>query len=402
MAKKPNFPNFEPEKQEPKMDKIQSLPAWVKRSLITSVIGGILFIFTYFILVDVVWIRGNEMGVHESWFSGLDPTPVQPGIHFYFPGFAHDVIHYDMSSQIYVMNNKPDKPHKMKKDEEFGEGREVDAYTVQSTEGQSMVISLSLRWRPNPDHLVDLHRTVRHSIEEKILRNTLIGVVKNKATTRKAIDAYSGEGLVRLQQDIEHELTDPKGSMSEKGIIVENFVVEAIDLDPNYITEIKTKQIAVQRELRAKQEQIAALAEAEKAKAEAQADYNRKVVEAERDKQTGILAAEKSAEQQVIAAEADKKRQVLAAEAEKDSSELRAQAILAIGKAEADAKKMQLLAYGAEGSDNFVRIEVAKSMAEAFKNISGYLPSDMKINVLTSNFMESLNSFLSNRKDTKQ
>lgn len=398
MAKKVTFSNFEPEKPEPKMTS-NNMPTWLKRSLVTSVIGSILFIFIYFVLVDVVWIRGNEMGVHESWYGGLDPNPVSPGIHFYFPGFAHDVIHYDMSSQIYVMNNKPERN---KKNDEFGEGREVDAYTVQSTEGQSMVISLSLRWRPNPEHLVDLHRTVRHSIEEKILRNTLIGVVKNNATTRKAIDAYSGEGLVKLQQDIEHDLTDSKGSMSQKGIIVENFVIEAIDLDPNYITEIKTKQIAVQRELRAKQEQIAALAEAEKAKAESQADYNRKVVEAERDKQTGILAAEKSAETQVIAAKADKERQILAAQAEKESSELRAQAIFAIGKAEADAQKMKLTAYAAEGSENFVKIEVAKSMADAFKNISGYLPSDMKISVLTSNFMESLNSFLSNKKpDTK-
>jgi uncharacterized membrane protein YqiK len=135
----------------------------------------------------------------------------------------------------------------------------------------------------------------------------------------------------------------------------------------------------------------AAEAAAEKAKAEARANYEKMVVEADRDKQVGILSAEKEAEQQVLAAEAAKKKTVLAAEAEKDAGELRAQAILAIGNAEAEATKQKMLAYSSPGSESFVRMEIAKSLGTAYQNISGYLPSDMNIMLLSDKYQGAIN-----------
>ena len=139
---------------------------------------------------------------------------------------------------------------------------------------------------------------------------------------------------------------------------------------------------------------MAALEEANVAEAEAQADYKRAVVEAERDKAVGVLKAQKQAEQEVLAAEASKKKQILSAEAEKESGVLRAQAILAIGEAEAAAQKVQLAAYAVEGADNFVRIEIAKSIAQANQGIVGYIPQDMTINVLTDRVMAAVEAVM--------
>lgn len=277
--------------------------------------------------------------------------------------------------------------------EEFGKGRERDAYKVQSSEGQDMTISLNVRWRLDPSKIVALHKTVRHDVEEKVIRPVLMRVVKDEATTMKAIDAYSGEGLVKLQAKIQTDLLANK-ELEERGIIIENFVIEHIELDPKYVEEIKLRQVAVQRELRSVQEEKAALAEAKKAKAEAQANYEKTVVEAERDKAVGVLEAEKKAEQEVLAAEASKKRTVLAAEAEKESGELKAAAIIALGKAEAEAKKLQLGAYAVPGAEAFVKIEVAKHLASGFQNIKGYLPENMRINVLSESFQKSLKAVI--------
>lgn len=353
-----------------------------KLAMIGAVCSAILLVL-FFILFEVVRVEGNQLGVHETWGQGVLPEPLQPKTYLYFPGFLHTVYRYDMSSQVYVMNDTPSR-------EEFAAGREKDTYTVQSKEGQDLTISLNVRWRLDPAKLIHLHKTIRRDFEEKILRPVLLREVKDAATLREAIDAYSGPGLVRLQSDIEKRLTDPDGEVRRQGIIVENFVIEKIVLDPEYRDQIKARQVAVQKELRAKQETLAALEEANVAQAQAQADYKRAVVEAERDKQVGVLSAQKRAEQEVLAAEASKKKQILAAEAEKEAGVLRAQAIRAIGEAEAEAKKVQLQAYAVEGADNFVRIETAKAIAQANEGVKGYIPEGMTINVLTDRVMAAI------------
>ncbi|MHA2279576.1 MAG: SPFH domain-containing protein [Promethearchaeota archaeon] len=355
--------------------------------LMLGAASALVLIITFGVLVEIHTVHGNEMAVLETWTGGVDDNVYPPKTYIRFPGFMYTFYNYDMSSQVYVMNDLPSS-------EEFAQGREKDSYGVQSMEGQDMQISMNARWRLDPDKLVHLHKTVRENFEEKVLRPALLRNVKDKSTVMEAIAAYSGEGLVRLQTNIQGVLTDPEGDVRGKGIIVDNYVIEGIKLDDEYIGQIKARQVAIQAELRAQQEEQAALAEAQKAKAEAQVDYERQVVAAERDKQVGILAAEKTKQERVLAAEADKQEQVLAAEGEKEAGVLRAQAIVAIGEAEARAKEVQLMAYAVDGADNFVTIQVAESMARAFQNIDGYLPGDMNITMLSNSFVNSLRSVM--------
>ena len=366
------------------------------KQIVSLVIAGIviaaLLVVSVFI-VDITTIEGNEMGVKETWDGGVEPDPLQPKTYVLFPGFTQKIFKYDMSSQVFVMNDAAMNT--------YGEGRGRDSYLVQSSEGQDMRISLNVRWRRDPEYVVNLHKTVRENVEEKILRPELMRVVKDRATTRTALDAYSGEGLVLLQSDISSSLMSPEAELRKRGVIVENFVIEHIGLDPSYVEQIKARQVAVQERLRAIEETRAAEAKADRAKAEAQAAYEKALVDAKRDKDVGVLSAEKLAEQQVLdataaarrvelAALADKNRNVLAAEGEQEAALLRAQAIEALGKAEAEATRLKLSAYSAEGSEAFVRIEVSKSMSEAFKNISGYLPQDMTVNLLSDSFLRAV------------
>lgn len=340
--------------------------------------------------INVETIQGNELGVKETWSGGVSDEPLFSKTHIFWPfGFTVDVTHYDMSSQVYVMNDKTS--------DEFAEGRQKDSYQIQSQEGQDMYISLNVRWRFDPDKIVHIHKTVRENFEEKVLRPDLLRVVKDEGTKREAIVAYSGLGLVELQKSIEDRLKDPEGDLRASGIIVENFVIEGIKLDPKYIEEIKQRQVSVQAELRARQEEKTALAEAQKAKAEAQADFNRQVVAAERDKAIGVLKAQEDAEVRIVDAQARKQETILQSEAEKEAAAANAEAILAVGKAEAEAIRVKMGAYGEPGANNFVTMEVAKSMSEAFKNIDGYLPQDMNITMLSSNFMDSVKGLMSGK-----
>ncbi|ALG68175.1 SPFH domain-containing protein [Beggiatoa leptomitoformis] len=350
------------------------------------------------LLLKIATVNGNQVGVLETWTGGVQSEPYPARTYFLFPGFSQTMFTYPLSLQVFVMNDKA-------YNQEFAEGREKDAYLVQSSEGQDMHISLNVQWRIDSSKIVDIHRTVRDNIEEKMLRPVVMRVVKDQATKRTAIEAYSGEGLVKLQTDIFIALTDPNSELRTRGILVENFVIEGIRLDPKYIGEITERQVAVQRRLKADEQTKAAQAEALRAEAEAQADLKRRVVEAERDKQVGILNAEKESQQSMLAAEASKRQVVLNAEAQqqkfvleatgtRDARLLEAEGTLAIGKSEAEAQRLRLSAFAVAGADAYVKVEVAKAFATAHQNVKGYLPNDMSIYTLGSNFMDAIENMM--------
>ncbi len=360
---------------------------------IVTLVLVILGLFTAFMLVKIKTVSGNELGVRETWSAGVDPEPLPPKTHIFFPGFTTTVYVYDMGMQLYVMNDKNGK-------EEIAEGRASDAYVVQSSDQQDMRISLRVQWQRRPEKIVELHKIAQNQVEERILRPAILNVVKNNATTYTALDVYSGSGLVKLQQSIKDGLQ--KSPELNHYVQINDFVIEHIGLDKKYTEQIVERQVAVQERLKNIEKTKAAEAAAEKAKAEAQADYEKTLVEAKRDKEKGILDAERLAQQQILAAEAAAKQVALQAEAEKNKNVLlaigekeaamnRSEAILALGKAEAEAKKLQLLAYSGEGAELFARIEVSKNMTDAFKNIQGYLPESMSVNLLADQYNKGVN-----------
>jgi regulator of protease activity HflC (stomatin/prohibitin superfamily) len=356
-------------------------------------IGGIATLIAALILFDIEKISGTQLGVKETWGEGVINAPMTPKTYFLFPGFTQKVYKYDMTQQVYVMNDKDDGG-------EYAEGRKADAYVVQSQDQQDMRISLRVQWRRKAETIVELHKIAQDQVEERLLRPALLNIVKNQATLITALNAYSGNGLVNLQKSILSDLQN--NDKLTQYLQIDDFVIEGIGLDPKYTAEIVARQVAVQAKLRADEETKVANANAEKAKAEAQADFEKQIVAAKRDYEKGVLEAKRAAEQAVLAAEADakkvafqaeaeKNRNVLIAEGEKEAAVNRAQAILALGSAEAESKKMQLSAFAVPGADAFVKIEVAKSMSEAFKNVSGYLPESMSISLLSEQYTKGVN-----------
>lgn len=370
---------------------------------------GIAVVLVAILLLSLLGIKavgGNEVGVRETFSGGVEPTPL-PSKTYFFWRFTESIYTYPLSLQVFVMNDIAQTQG------EQGQGRDHDSYLVQSSEGQDMHISLNVQYRIDPAKVVEIHKTVRHDVGEMLLRPVVMRVVKDQATKRTAIVAYSGEGLVQLQSDIFKDLSAQDGELRSRGIIVENFVIEGIKLNDKYIAEITERQVAMQNKLKEDELTKAANAAALRAEAEAQADLKKQVVAAQRDKEVGILAAQRDAEVQVLKATATQKQVELAAEAEKqklileatgtrDASLLQAEGILAKGKAEAEAKKLALSAYAVPGADAFVKVEVAKAFADSTKGIQGYLPESMHIYTLGSNFMKAVDSVLGGQPQPQQ
>lgn len=218
-------------------EKFQQEAKKFMQKLITVLVIAAICLVAFFSILKIETVRGNEMGVMETWGQGVIDQAFPPKTYFLFPGFMKHMYEYDMSSRVFVMNNKTEGQG------EEASGREMDAYTVQSKEGQDLSISLNLRWHIDPIKLVEIHKRVRQNIEEKLIRPVVMRVVKDEATARTAIEAYSGEGLVALQRAIQARLMDKSYDLADRGIVVENFVIEGITLDPNYINEIKLNRL---------------------------------------------------------------------------------------------------------------------------------------------------------------
>jgi len=365
------------------------------------IFGTILVLFVVGLIVsitavDITTVRGNEVGVLETWGQGVDPNSRKPKTYFLFPGWTQDMYKYDMTPKACSVND----------------------FNVKAADNQQMTFDMTLRWRYDPEKIVDIHKQF-HShtglgmdktgqdrgslvVQERIIEPVLKRVANTEGTKRTAIQAYSGDSFAKLQGDIENGLLDAAGDLKQHGILIETFVLK-VDLDPAYANEIQGRQIAQQKELRMVQEQKAAEAEAKKVEAEARADYNIQVVAAERDKQMEILKSEAAKQQQIneataqaekvrLAAIADAEKVRVAAQAEAEAGELKGRAILAIGQAEAEAQKLRLQAYAVDGADAYVQVQIAENMAKAFQNIDGYLPEKMNINLLSDSFMQAVRS----------
>ena len=364
---------------------------------VLAIIALIVVALTLF-SVRVYTVKGNELGVLETWSGGV--TGILPPKTYVYPlGFANTVYHYDASEQILVMNDQtPDQG-------EVNPGRQHDSYAVQSSDQQTMHISMNCRYRIDPLTLTNLHSQVRssgsvsaqdiaHDIAEKIVRPAMMLAVKDRATVMTAAQAYSGTNLVLLQQQILQDLSNPNGSLCKSGVIFDNFVIESIVLDPDYVKEITTRQTATLRQSRLAAEKIAADQAAEVARSTALADYNVQLVQAQLRATNQVIAAQADNERAVIAAKAEQQKRTLEAEGESAAMKSIAEGNLAVAQAEAKGKQLLFAAWETPGAQTYAKIQIASSTAQAFSGIKGYLPSDMKVNLMTGNFLQAIDALV--------
>lgn len=341
----------------------------------------LLVVFLFVFVIRFKKIDGNERGVKVG-MSGVVQEPIEPGLRSYCP-FTTNFVIANIGQQRFVMNNDPGT------NEKVAQGRDNDENEIRSSDNQDMYVSIEILWYRDPSKVVVQHMQVGDvsndaEFVEKVLRQPAFTYTKNALTVMKAIDAYSGQKHVEVQEQIKQALkNDP--SLVEKGCVVQDFLLR-VRLDGKYTEPIKNRQIAIQEQLALVEQTKAEDAKALRAKAAAQADYNTKVVEAERAKQVAILMAEQEQQRVVLAADAAKQQVVLAAQGEKEAGQNRAEAILAVGRANAEAAKLQYAAFSAPGAETFAKIEIAKSLANAYKGVQGWIPENMTINALGENF----------------
>lgn len=339
------------------------------------------------ISVKVRTVHGNEIGVLET-YSGVDPTPLQPGTYFWMLGFGKEVYTYETSGQVLDMND----------------------VEVNSSDNQQVILHVKTTYLIDPAHVVDLHKHYRSRIENNLLVPEEVNYIGRRARVMKAIDLYSGDSLNIFQTQVEQDL---KKSMVTNGLMVTQFIIRKPDFkNQEYVNKIEQRQLAIATESMALEQQKAnqALADAAKTAAlkqqyeevvQAQTAAQRMVInqQAQSDKATIQTKAdalnlvtnqEAAAQVTVINAKAEAARQIAISEANKQAEINRAVGIRAVGGATADANKLLLTSYSVAGADYYTRIQVAKSFADAFSGVKGWLPNNMSMNFVAENYSKSV------------
>ena len=395
-------------------------------ALLMGIVGLVIGAVVLFTSLRWTVVEGSERVVWQT-ISGVREQIAEDGLHFYF-GWTTTPNKYYIGSDTFVIDDKTVNPKNTYMDADEMEFNQPDVQPVEipvmmerltledmdsgkTTGPTPVILRCVMQFHLDPGKLVKLHKEKTSAFRTTFLKDVLLQNIIDNTTILDARTIYQGAGRVRLQQTIENSLQDDE-RFNAYGIMVEKLVVREITLkDPKFLSMITAEAQAEQRGKTAKKQQAAANAEAKVAEAEAKAEQNRRLVEAETKKGEEIAQAEAAARKEVLAAEADAKKVELAAEAKKievtlaaeaqkardelegEGLKLRkiaeAQGVLALGKAEAEAKKLKLAAYLGEGGRRFAQVEIAGALGAGIQKIY-YVPESMNITALAEDFQKAI------------
>ncbi|MDF1665074.1 MAG: SPFH domain-containing protein [Planctomycetota bacterium] len=376
--------------------------------------------------VRTVYVEGSERVVWQT-MSGVSEDLGEPGLHFYF-GWTTTPHKYYTGSDTFIIDDKTvsaQNDYMSSKEKAFNQ---PDAKPVivpvqmdhlspaeilagKTTGPTNITLACVMQFHLQPKSLIDLHNDKTESYRTTFIKEILINELIEQTTVLDARAVYQGSGRVNLQKRIQSQLQNSE-RFKRYGVEVEKFVIREINIqDQTFLEKIKEEARAEQNRKTAVKNEIAFQAEAKSAKAEALAEQNRRIVEAdtkkkeriakaEGDKQEQILAAEAAAEKVKLAASADAERIKIGAAAQKAKDQLEgeglklrkvaeAEGVLALGKAEAAAKKLLLNSYVGEGGQRFAQVEISKAMGSGIEKIY-YVPESFSLTAISKDFNNAL------------
>lgn len=337
-----------------------------------AVAGVILLAIAAFQFVGFVEIKGHQMAVVEVFYGsdkGVQPNLLGPGRHFYVPAYSKPYI-YNVGTDNFIMGNSKYYTNKGNDIVDF------PALTIKCGgrgQEQPATFSITLQYQLDTTKLTKLHVRAQKQYSGRIIKPALTNIIKSLTVEQHVLDFYTGKGYNALQASIEERIKSDD-VLGELGIVVNTFVIDQIDLDSAYESEIQARQLATQQKL--KEDELAKAAEsaALKAEAVAKADKLKKIVAAEAAKAEQVLQAEANNEAKILAAKAAAEQKRLDAAADRFRKEQDAKGLLAQGLAQArvdNERKVSRYAGTAGARQAAVEIEQAKTERMKGMNFNG-------------------------------
>jgi prohibitin 2 len=219
---------------------------------------------------SLVIIAPGEVGAVVSSFTGTQPEPLTPGMHFVAP-YVNTVVRYSTREQVYTMTKLASE----------GQVKGDDSLWSPTSEGLQVGVDSSTRYAINPTKVKFVHDTYADGYNEILVRPAIRSIVRLYVSQNTVTDVY-GPKRKEIQSAIEAAL---RTRFEEAGLVLLSFDIRNVNFTDDYAKAIELKQIAQQQA-----EQMQFVLQKEKQEAD------RKQVEAEGVKQAQIITAQGEAE----------------------------------------------------------------------------------------------------------
>ncbi|MCX6556003.1 MAG: prohibitin family protein [Candidatus Aminicenantes bacterium] len=196
------------------------------------VIFILIFMFKIYIVVD----PGEKAVIFNKATGNLRATPNE-GFYFLVPLIEQPTV-YDMKARTYTMSIATLE----------GEMKGDDSLQALTADGQNVLLDISVRYHPDADNLINLHRRLGVDYVNKVLRPQVRSIVRMIVSEYPVLDVYSGKRML-IQSEIENRLRD---SFKKNYIICEEVLLRNVQFSNEFQQAIENKQIAQQEAQRMK------------------------------------------------------------------------------------------------------------------------------------------------------
>jgi regulator of protease activity HflC (stomatin/prohibitin superfamily) len=351
----------------------------------------------------IVVVPSGMGGIRVSQTAGTRPGTLYPGIHFIVP-LLDSVVLYDIRDQVLTTSSagkdRLDSAIEDEANRKESRNQKPDAFTVQSKEGLSIGLAITVRYKLDPRRLDFIHANLPLPIEKEIVPPVVSSVFRELAPNYTVREVFATR-REEIRQNASDRITK---KLESDGIIVKEVMLRDVQLPEEYakglegllLKEQQNEGLGVETEMKFKQVKIAELeAEAARvqqvkqaqgagevrvlqAKSEADAmqftlplkqkQIEQSRLEAEAQKETTVKNAEAQAQAKVIDSKAELERRSLLADAE--AGRIRKVAL-------ADAERMKSEAALLKESPLLINKIVAERMSDKLQIMM--VPSDAKI-----------------------
>jgi len=300
--------------------------------------------------MSIVVVPSGMAGVRVSQTRGTLSGTLYPGVHAVTPLVEH-VETFDTRDKLFTTGGTELKKADLKEDKLT---TKAEPLQVQSKEGLSLGLAITVRYRLDPKRLDYIQSHLPQPVETELVPPIVASAWRELAPSYTVRDIFSAK-REEVRERAAEAITQQLGA---DGIVVKEVMLRDIQLPPEYakglesllLKEQENDQLGVETEIHAKQVHISEL--------DAQAQKVAQVTQAEGDAQVKVLQAkgESDAMQYTLPLKQKQIEQTrLEAEARKESTienaEAQAQAKVIDGKAEMERRK-----YLADAEANRIRV----------------------------------------------
>ncbi len=228
-----------------------------------------LYLILFFVIAisllssSLVFIEPQHVGVVISLLKpeGYRDRPIRSGMHWIAP-LLEEVTLYPVYWQTYTMSATPTE----------GQNRGDDSISARTSDGQAVSLDCTVIFQIDPEQVIRIHIDWQNRYIEDFVRPAIRSLVRTQVS-QYTVDEVNSSKRIDLERDLDEQT---RQWLSDKGFILDHFLLRNIAFSPEYATAVELKQVALQQSIQKQHEaeQIRKLAagEADKIKTIAIAD----------------------------------------------------------------------------------------------------------------------------------